>query len=135
MPDQSPKTVALLSSALLPILGWVFLYLPAISCPDGPGAVLAAGADPRPFSPRHKSCIPSQNEAGSDDDDDSSNAQDQLIPPDLSWLTSAFPFNTVGIKSALDIRTTITGYLPDANIARTLCDLYFRHASWMCVSL
>lgn len=58
-----------------------------------------------------------------------------MIPADLSWLTSAFPFNNVGIKSALDIRTTITGYLPDANTARTLCDIYFRHASWMCVSL
>ncbi|EKM81972.1 hypothetical protein AGABI1DRAFT_70548 [Agaricus bisporus var. burnettii JB137-S8] len=72
-----------------------------------------------------------QNEGGSDDEDDSSSTQDQMIPADLSWLTSAFPFNNVGIKSALDIRTTITGYLPDANTARTLCDIYFRHASWM----
>lgn len=72
-----------------------------------------------------------QNEEGSDDDEDSQSTQEQTVPADLSWLTSAFPFNTIGVKTAIDIRTTIMGYLPNANAARKLCDLYFRHAAWM----
>ncbi|KXN89389.1 hypothetical protein AN958_05762 [Leucoagaricus sp. SymC.cos] len=72
-----------------------------------------------------------QNEGGSDDDEDSSSTQDAVMPADLSWLTSAFPFSTAGVKTAMELRSTIMGYLPNANTARKLCDMYFRHAAWM----
>ncbi|KAF9443665.1 hypothetical protein P691DRAFT_737567 [Macrolepiota fuliginosa MF-IS2] len=72
-----------------------------------------------------------QNEEASDDEDDSQSAQEAVIPTDLSWLTSAFPLNTIGVKTAIDVRSTIMGYLPNASSARKLCELYYRHAAWM----
>jgi hypothetical protein len=93
--------------------------------------VSVAGANTHTSSGNEITALAQQNEEGSEDEEDSSSTQDGMIPADLSWLTSAFPFNTIGVKTAMDIRSTIMGYLPNANNARKLCELYFRHAAWM----
>ncbi|KAF8159767.1 fungal-specific transcription factor domain-containing protein [Crassisporium funariophilum] len=73
-----------------------------------------------------------QNEESSGEEEDSpSNSHDSPMPSDLPWLSYAFPFATPPGKTAESVREIIMGKLPCMSVAKTLCDLYYRHAAWM----
>lgn len=82
-------------------------------CLSGPAAVLT-----RP-----------QNEEGGDDETE--NAEINL-PNDLPWLGHAFPFATAA-ETRLNVRQSLYSSLPDAETARRMSNVYYRHCAWMCV--
>ncbi|KAG5715994.1 hypothetical protein E4T56_gene2317 [Termitomyces sp. T112] len=71
-----------------------------------------------------------QNEEGYEESEDNS-GHVSLQPTDLPWLSFAFPFSPSTIKTATTLRGSIVSFLPRPNIARRVCDTYFRHAAWM----
>lgn len=70
-----------------------------------------------------------QNEEGGDDE--SENAEIHL-PNDIPWLGHAFPFATAN-ETKLNLRQSLYSSLPDAEKARRLATIYYRHCAWMCV--
>lgn len=76
------------------------------------------------------------NEGSSDDEDDSLPALDSSSgPSDITWLSHTFPFAAPANVTAEHIRQTIMSKLPDMQEAKSLCDIYYRHAAWMCARL
>jgi hypothetical protein len=55
------------------------------------------------------------------------------MPTDLSWLSYGFPFATPPTRTVENIRNAILSKLPGKSAAKIICEIYFRHAAWMCV--
>lgn len=55
------------------------------------------------------------------------------MPSDVPWVSYAFPFTPSVGKTAEDVRGSIIGLLPRASVAKNICNIYYRHAAWMCV--
>jgi hypothetical protein len=56
------------------------------------------------------------------------------MPLDVAWLCRAFPFSSPVSETRQGIRESIISLLPPVSVARSWCDIYFRHAAWMCVT-
>ncbi|KAG5645716.1 hypothetical protein DXG03_005411 [Asterophora parasitica] len=70
------------------------------------------------------------NEEGSEEED--ANIHDSPQPSDIPWLNYAFPFSPPVNKTAENVRGSIISLLPPTPAAaKSICDLYFRHAAWM----
>jgi len=54
-------------------------------------------------------------------------------PSDIPWLSHAFPLSAPVGVTAEGVRQTIMDKLPRMQIAKSLCETYYRHAAWMCV--
>ena len=73
------------------------------------------------------------NEGSSDDEDDPLSAFNSSPgPSDIAWLSHAFPFAAPAGVTAEHVRQTLMSKLPGMQEARALCDIYYRHAAWMC---
>lgn len=74
-----------------------------------------------------------QNEEGSEEDEDAPSI-DSPMPTDVPWLNYAFPFTSTVSKTAEGLRGSIISLLPRASLAKKICEIYYRHAAWMCVT-
>ncbi len=73
------------------------------------------------------------NEGSSDDEDDPlSTLNSSPGPSDIAWLSHAFPFAAPAGVTAEHVRQTLMSKFPGMQEARALCDIYYRHAAWMC---
>ncbi|KAJ6591842.1 fungal-specific transcription factor domain-containing protein [Mycena vulgaris] len=73
-----------------------------------------------------------QNETASGDENDAPDAE-PAMPTDIPWIAYAFPFTANISKTGRDVRTNLINLLPRVAVAQRFCDIYYRHAAWMCV--